>query len=182
MNPSKENKKDLVNQLYMELGKTMASLVVYRREFVSRLNRVSVYICIYLFFTIFLSVSHLLDKVIFLIFSLLYFLILTSLIQVLLFPQLKKYQQESEKGDNIFAKLSDLLDWGGYRKSQLYNNVDLKYSKLLFNYYSETRGRKTLAGKKNHFFSLLLVVLNIVVLMIFIVSVYSFLNWGNALI
>lgn len=179
MNPSQENKKDVVKQLYMELCRTMASLVMYRKEFVSRLNRVSVYICIYLFFTIFLGISHILDKVIFLIFSLLFFLILTSILHALLFPQLKKYQQEAEKGDNTFAKLSDLLDWGIYRKSQLYNNIDLKYSKLLFDYYSETRGRKSLAGKRNRSFSVLLAVLNIVVLMIFIISVFLFINWGN---
>lgn len=178
MSSSSENKKEIVNQLYLELSRTTTSLVNYRKEFISRLNRVSIYICIYLFFTIIIGISHFLDKALFLIASLLFFSLISILLHALLFPQLKKYQQETAKGDSIFAKLSDLLDWEFYRKNQLYNDIDLKYQKLFFNYYSETRGQKSLAGKRNRLFLLILFLLNIVVLFTFTSSIYLFFNWS----
>lgn len=178
MSSSSENKKDIVNQLYLELYRTTSSLVNYRKEFISRLNRVSIYICIYLFFIIIIGISHFLDKMLFLIFSLLFFSLISILLYALLFPQLKKYQQETDKGDNMFAKLSDLLDWKFYRKSQLYNDIDLKYQRLFFNYYSETRGQKSLAGKRNRLFLFILFSLNIVVFFTFTSSIYLFFNWS----
>ena len=163
----------------MELCRTIASLVKCRKEFISRFNRVSIYISFYLVFCITIGISHCLDKVLFLIFSLLFFVLLTCIFYALLFPQLKKYQHETEEGDKIFARLSDLFDGKLYRNSQLYNDIDSKYQKIIFEYYSETRGRKSLAGKRNRFFSLLLFSLNIVVTLTFICSISLFFNWDQ---
>lgn len=173
MSSQSDEKKKTVKQLYMKLLEITASINVCRKEFILRLNRVVAYTILYLVFTIYFLISGIAHTVLFFIISLLFSIILSLLIRVLLASQLKRYQELIENGDDCFAQLSNMLDWELYRNSLLYNDINTRYQKVIYNYYTETRGDKSLKNRK---YTLILHLLNITIFVIFVISVYLFLR------
>ncbi len=171
MSSQLDEKKKTVKQLYVKLLEITASINECRKEFIVRLKRVVAYTILFLVFTIYFLISGIANTVLFFILSLMFSIIISFLIRVLLVSQLELYRKLIEEGDHYLTQLSNTLDWELYRHSLLYNDINTRYKEVIYNYYKETRGDKSLNNRK---YTLILHLLNVIIIVIFVISVYLF--------